>query len=258
MTVQELLRRADIDVIYSILMKHYMDKNYMIKKYKEKNPTTATDETILKEIMQKEYDSVKKGYDDLTHLKSNKHSNTYCVVIRYYTATDDENVLEDLIYDVTSIEKEKLLASYEEIDTIETYEEFTDIIKIRKPIETYNFMYVKREDVLGYEVSPLSIEMYGVNEVAASVFWELTWFGYDNDTANKNQETSILSLESNSKELADDLFDFEEDLEEISNYEKKKTLEELISEAEKKEIILNFNIKNQYFKKLLAYITNSH
>lgn len=258
MTVQELLRRADIDVIYSILMKHYMDKNYMIKKYKEKNPTTATDETILKEIMQKEYDSVKNGYDDLIHLKSNKHSNTYCVVIRYYTATDDEHVLEDTIYDVTSIEKEKLLTSYKEIDTIETYEEFTDIIKIRRPIETYNFMFVKREDVLGYEVSPLSIEMYEANEVAASIFWELTWFGYDNDTANKNQETSILSLESNSKELEEDLFDFEEDLEEISNYEKKKTLEELISEAEKKEIILNFNIKNQYFKKLLAYITNSH
>jgi hypothetical protein len=58
-------------------------------------------------------------------------------------------------------------------------------------IERYGYMFTDWYELLGTEVSSIALNQYGVDRVAAAIFWEMTLFGFtkdEHDAEIKKQE----------------------------------------------------------------------
>ncbi|WP_373266157.1 DUF6557 family protein [Hungatella hathewayi] len=119
------------------------------------------------------------------------------------------------------------------------------------------------KNILGYQVSDVSLHLYPMDEIITAIIHELTWFGYDYETSQINREKEIAVLDDRTNSdtekriSAEELF---EQLEaEIDSYYDETPEEKAKRKADEKEkreqirkmedslIIENYNYKIDYW-----------
>lgn len=214
MNFQELLKCADRNSVFNIF------KNTLCSAT-EMNIISCKKEAVLKE-------KINELYDDLISRDISKCTNHKIIVC--YKYFDELSALEDINHT-----KEYYVCS------LFNPEEDDD--------EFYSFIFISWNEILSMQVCPKSIDDYGEDEVAASILFEMTEMGMNEETKNKNEvdlEKSLLEAEKAAKEGNTISF---EDL-------KRKlciddTIEENSKEIEKKQeelLAKNKNIKNEFLR----------
>lgn len=67
--------------------------------------------------------------------------------------------------------------------------------------ERYGYYLDKEENILGYQISQVSRYMLGDVRYAVSIFYEITFFGFDSENRKTKQEEVHKSLEESMKEI---------------------------------------------------------
>ncbi|MCM1221997.1 MAG: hypothetical protein NC548_46745 [Lachnospiraceae bacterium] len=214
MKFQELLKRADRNSVFNIF------KNTLCSAAKM-NKISYEKEAVLKE-------KINKLYDDLLSRDISKYANRKIIVC--YKYFDELALLED-----DKHSKEYYTCS------IFNPEEDDD--------EFYSFIFIAWNEILSMQVCPKSIDDYGKDEVSASILFEMTEMGMNEETKNKNEvdlEKSLLEAEKTAKE--GNTISFEDLKRELCIDD---TIEENSEGIEKKQAELlakNKIIKNEFLK----------
>lgn len=180
-----------------------------------------------------------KIIDEIKNTEPTRHPETMCCVIKYWDIDIDD--IEREYYDVCSVEKDT-------IKPFEPVDRFEDIQL--KPFEEYCFMYEDRKDILGYQLNEVSLSRYGIDEVAAAIFWELTWFGYEYESQNKNRIREKEKLENPNDNDEIDIEDLEDD-DDIDFHLDDKPYE--ISEKDKMLSLKTYNEEAEYWKEYFKW-----
>lgn len=208
------------------------------------NVIKIIDEKYLSEKSKKDPEETKEKLisiiNEIQNTDCNEHPETMCCVIKYWDTYGD-NIVE--YFDVCSVEI-KDLDGFTGIDKVEDFKDLK-----MKPFEEYCFMSEDRKDILGYHLNKTSIKKYGVDEVAAAIFWELTWFGYSYKEQNENRINFNKSLDNK-----EDIIDFD-DLEEDDEFDidLNKDLYE-ISKIDKELAVKSYNEEAEYWNMYLEDI----
>lgn len=173
-------------------------------------------------------------------------------------------VLDDFGRDFKSPEKvkETKLESYLAVDGV--YK--SDIYKFRNSLDktwrelvdndeymptTYGIDFTPRGELLNYEVSKASLDLYGKYICAAEIFFEMTFYGlFESQVAEKRDELServeevhdLIEREKNGEDVsdklisADDIFGIEENEEDSENSEKSEKLRTWKVEMSEEEV----------------------
>lgn len=194
MVVQDLFKNCDVELLLESLLK-----------------ISCVAEEYIEELGRKKYLKVlEHTIDDFLKLKP--------VITEDYIYVAQHDDIDEIYLSPSIIHKEDLVKYKDLIDEIYTEydkEKFQD--DINKPI-SYSLMFIEREKLLGYQFSEYSLKKYDEYDVIASVFHELTFFGYDNDIYAENSKEELQELERRSDEATnhpENLISFEEAMEEI-------------------------------------------
>lgn len=139
-------------------------------------------------------------------------SNDYMYVSLYLDEFDSEYYLSPSI-----VHKEDLLKNKDLIIELNNnYDKQKDLIDTRPT--SYSLMLIDRNELLGYQFSNFSLQKYNKYDVIASVFYELTFFGYENIVYDKEINEKKLELQNSIDEIhnhPEDLIPFEDAMREI-------------------------------------------
>lgn len=102
---------------------------------------------------------------------------------------------EEIIIDVSNIKKSEVLA----MDTDYEIHSFDDIRDKKYP-ETWSFMFIDWETILGYQVIEETIDVSEL-EFACALLWELTFFGYTKNRSEENAEKEMKELDKAHEEI---------------------------------------------------------
>ncbi|WP_097006930.1 DUF6557 family protein [Lacrimispora amygdalina] len=199
MLVIDLFKNCDLEnVIKEFIRLGYFDVVRELDSYKkhlsleEPNKLFVTNEKLLLFVFEKLEIKVRDVISEISQMTV-KETDTICGVIEY----KDTDLNEDIItsFDVFCFEKDDL-KKY--IPGILKKIQKTDDLKKQdhSPITTYNFMFEDWETILGYKLSNISLKKYDKDVIAAAILHEITWFGYDYESAKENREKEQNILES--------------------------------------------------------------
>lgn len=151
---------------------------------------------------------------------------------------------EDSYLSPSIVHKEDLLKYTELIK--ELHQEFKlEKNEYEKSPTSYGLMFVPRKELLGYQFSEFSIEKYGLYEVIASVFHELTYFGYDNETCDTRVKEESDELARRAEDVMthpEKLVPFNEAMDELFGEDWKDIEVEMPSEEEIEQSMINNGI----------------
>lgn len=161
---------------------------------------------------------------------------------------------EDSYLSPSIIHKEDLLKYTELIK--ELHQEFKlEKNEYEKSPTSYGLMFVPRKELLGYQFSEFSIEKYGLYDVIAAVFHELTYFGYDNETCDSRIQEEADELARRAEDVMEHpekLIPFEVAMEEIFGEEWDDIEVEIPTEKEiEQSMINNGKITYEHYYKIL-------
>lgn len=203
MLIIDLFKQCDVENLTEASVRFgFLDKMRILPEYKAKmkkeNPEKelADDETILKGIVSNYEKCLKKTVGIICKLSVRPDFKTVCGAVEYKDIDLDDNIVTGL--DIFCFNKEDLNKYYPGmILKIASLDEIHD--RPINPIQTYCFMFEAWEDILGYEMSEISLKNYPPDDIAAAILKELTTFGYDYETseANRNKEKEILNKRAN-------------------------------------------------------------
>lgn len=199
MFIQELIKQYSPERIADTSIRlGYLDTSLAIANYKdylrenEQQETTESDEEICKKVVQRYKTRICDAVNEMCGLSICANPETICGVIQYKDLDLDDNIISD--YDVFCFNK----------DDLEKYKpgmlkKVTRMEEIKEnplnPIQTYCFMFEDWKDILGYQISDVSLHLYPMDEIITAIIHELTWFGYDYETSQKNREKEIAVLD---------------------------------------------------------------
>lgn len=176
---------------------------------------------VSKEDMEKAYEML---FKNLITLQPNKNTTEGLVKIRRYYGRDEITDFGYFGLDVTLLEDDK----------------------------EYSIMASDWKDILGYNIEQESLEIYGAETCLYSILYEMTWFGWDYETFNKEVNRFSEELDEakesgfeNSISL-DELYDDKELQLERPSKEEMKTIEE---EFKKITEFNNTYLKNMFPEK---------
>lgn len=104
-----------------------------------------------------------------------------------------------------------------------------ELLKINKKeeilnnITNYGIDFVSREEVLGYQVSELSIDLYGEIVVMSEIIDEITFYGWEEETVQRKEqeiENIINNLDKHSKIEKSEALEIKEIEQEIKDIQK--------------------------------------
>lgn len=221
MIVQNLFQRTSFDKIWDIFVKSY---------YTIEPPREGT------------RDAAQKAYKDILQ-KTPSCSNDVVFATPY-----QDDIDESVEFDVFVI-KEADLPDIKKLHPFQTMKELEDHPFIHPG---YALMGIPRDEVLGYQVAEECITEENLNKVVASVFWEMTWFGWDEETAKINEKKTFEDIDDLDEQIqnAKPLEEVMQELRETFGIEE-ETEEEKAEQFEKaKELgFKNINEKLKIFEK---------
>lgn len=219
-----------------------------------------SDEAIYKKIVLRYKKRINETIQKMSELLIHRHPNTICGVIKYKDTDLDDRIVTD--YDVFCFQREDL-KKYRPgmLKKVKCLDEIKE--NPINPIQTYCFMFEDWKDILGYQMSEVTMKLYPKEEIIAAIIYELTWFGYDYETSceNRNKEISVLddrmNYDSKKCSSVNDLFDqleakldsyYNETQEErLKRKESEKIREEVMQRIRDSLIVENYNEKIDYW-----------
>lgn len=119
-------------------------------------------------------------------------------------------------------------------------------------IEKYAYEMTPMQEILGYQISQACRYFLGEYKFACSIFYEMTFFGYDLD----NQKKEVTCLSSGLKKQVEEIKSGEAKLTPIEDLFKHFGFEDTRSEAEKFFDSEKFNIERAYSQKITETLYN--
>ena len=223
MILKELLTNTDIEKVTDIILKTQKINSTRERLLKNIENVVNDFKTIEPSYNEKKFTIFVDQYKDFLY-DNNEDISTYFCVDGYYM--DD------------------ILEHKEDLDKTD----FSDEIHFYP----YGLDFISRKELAGFNVCELSIDKYGIDRVIAEIIWEITFYGWDEETVDQHAKELDESLKE-TKEHPEDLRPISELFEELG-WEDERTEEEI--EADLKlstEIGLeNFRNRNAFLKE---YIT---
>ena len=112
----------------------------------------------------------------------------------------------------------------------------------------YGLDFISRKELAGFNICELSIDKYGIDRVIAEIIWEITFYGWDEETIDQHAKELDESLQG-TKDHPEDLRPISELFEKLG-WEDERTEEEIEADLKlSKEIGLeNFRNRNAFLK----------
>lgn len=166
--------------------------------------------------------------------------------------TDDNSVMiaykrrdgENTIITVSIILKENFDEIYEDLSNLKDFHEFKN--------PAYGLLFTKRSEILGYQISPVSLELCDEYEIAGEILHEITFFGIEESSCNKEMEEQLRITEEAAREIEEGTavtYSWEEVMESLRDEydlpEEEKTPEEEAAEHQKILEEITFNIAKE-------------
>lgn len=225
MIVQDLFK--DIDI--SILADRFSNYSDCIRNIK----TKMGDNEYLKLID----DTVKELLDIRP-----TYSNDYLVVSKVFDYdVDDISKIEEG-YDAYLIFEKDLLDNAEYIRM--QADNFNLDLHKNKYINAYSLFLTPREEILGYKFSNYLLNIIDKYDILSTVLFELTWFGFDNETAEQNMKQQENGIDASVKEIIEhpeNLVSFEDIIKDIFGDDLDKSYDVQIPNAEQMDAIIQIN-----------------
>lgn len=197
--------------------------------------------SIKEEKYEKFKKSFKKAYDDILLLTPNKNND---IAIIEYSYDYDEN---DYVYEYLSLyyyKKEDILKNFKIDKNIEnnivlsnlSKEEILKLNSESNYIINYGIELDAWSNIVGCEIYDKSIKKHGIDKCVACILYEMTWFGFDEETVQlKADEINNSSTDTKSYETFDELL---KDALEDDYVECIEPTQEEIDERIRKDLIL--------------------
>lgn len=199
MILQDVLKRvSNFDEIWEILISDFYKYENLNEKVKE----------VAKEVFEQlqDYNKVVKKEDIVFAIPFIERN------------LDDE--LEEK-YDLSLIRKTDLnslpLKTYKSVEEASTYRN-----------TAYSLIDMDRYEALGYEFVDITLTSENLSKIATTIFFELTWFGFDYEYAKENQEKQ-----------------YEEVLKSVKQYEQDKKEGKEIKYLSMEEVFEDLGIKDE-------------
>lgn len=199
MILQDVLKRvSNFDEIWEILISDFYKYENLNEKVKE----------VAKEVFEQlqDYNKVVKKEDIVFAIPFIERN------------LDDE--LEEK-YDLSLIRKTDLnslpLKTYKSVEEASTYRN-----------TAYSLIDMDRYEALGYEFVDITLTSENLSKIATTIFFELTWFGFDYEYAKENQEKQ-----------------YEEVLKSVKQYEQDKKDGKEIKYLSMEEVFEDLGIKDE-------------
>lgn len=175
MIVQDLFKDIDIET----LTKHFIEYSNISKRKNEE----IGFENFCKLI--------KKVTCDLLNLKPIINED-YVYVVKQFDNIENPDIIEES-YEPSIISKKTLIKNCEYIKKQASNYDLE--LNKKMPIVSTSLFFIPREELLGYQFCENSLKILNKYDVISAILFELTWFGYDNETSNKNLEKKTQILE---------------------------------------------------------------
>lgn len=193
-------------------------------------------------------------------LDREKFIKEYLYYCGYPKSTAKKNTIRDLLSKLDSLEivvdPSKIIFSVPVPDSeshlLDSF--FIDREDLYKDgrIEKYAYEMTPMQEILGYQISQACRYFLGEYKFACSIFYEMTFFGYDLD----NQKKEVTCLSSGLKKQVEEIKSGEAKLTPIEDLFKHFGFEDTRSEAEKFFDSEKFNIERAYSQKITETLYN--
>lgn len=227
------VEKADLPIIKNqyVEYKSYSDKE-ILELYKEK--------------MSKSFNKALSSMLELTPILSDH----ICAIVKY--KEDTEGNANDDFYDVFTFRLNDFKEKYK-LDIFKTCHTYEDIKESPYLFDTYTFMYEDWKKVLGYMICDHSLDTTNNDEAAALIIHEMTWSGFDYETAEKNRKKFFNQIAESEKQIEngetvslDECFD---ELEKDCNIDARSHNSPYVfSDDEVKAMIYNKNHEFKFYK----------
>lgn len=116
----------------------------------------------------------------------------------------------EYVYDLDANEKPYLSPALIEKDDLIKFKDFiyqqANEFSIKEEREKlgptiYSVFLLKREELLGYQFSEYSLDIYDKYDILSCILFELTWFGYSNESYEENLNQECNELDRRSEEI---------------------------------------------------------
>lgn len=270
-TVQELFRSVPASDLADFFIKNILTKEGILRSFRKK---IARDEMDLSYLTGKEFEEY--AYEDyknktlncIKELKTLKCPNikfkpeevSILGIVEYCDSDYDRKSYDTFVFSEKNIDA----IDATQLKDCKTVEEVKASISFANVC--VNFMFDDWKNVLCYRIPGFLFKNFSKCEIAACVLFELTWNGYDYETAKKNQAAffdGLSSIEPKKKAIVEDsnIPDTENhdsapvnDPDEIDlKIPEAKPYE--YSEGEKKEIVDNHNETIRFFRECKKYFS---
>lgn len=132
----------------------------------------------------------------------------------------------------------------------------TEEISLNMLFETYSFMFVSWEEILGCDMLYIPEDEEINYNTAVYLIHEMTWFGYDKETINKNEEEEKKKLDEAIEEIKDPskckTFSMDEFYEEFGIEKPTKEEDELREKLTTEIVLKSYNKKIDIYNKYIV------
>ena len=154
--------------------------------------------------------SHKEAYDKMIDIEPEPDPNKILIFYKYIDELDGPENVEEyndvcLFYKNEIKENFHIIEEYEndfDFNTLKTREEASEFIKNKLyPIASYAFEFSPWKEILGYEIEEESLNNIGIITSLATVFYEMTFCGFDEEDIEEEVESITSAAEEVEKAI---------------------------------------------------------
>lgn len=166
---------------------------------------------------------------------------------------EEENVWTDESYMVISVKPEEVKEHYLDIPVEDIVKKGGEYINI------YGLLFVSWNEIANMEICDLSFEKYGEDKVALAILLEMTRFGFDLESVDKEYNRIIEKLNKSTENVKNEnVYDFNEVFEKLSEkynleYDKSKDDKDPDDTEIYDSIIREYSKRQEFFKYILNH-----
>lgn len=194
-----------------------------------------------------------KAIDEINNTIPKEDTKYFLLPTTFY----DYDLEDDLSYNIyEDVDISLLEISSIKDEGIKEYIKSTEEISLNLLFETYSFMFVSWEEILGCKMLFIPEDEKINYDTAAYLIHEMTWFGYDKETIEKNEKEEKKKLDESIEELKNPenlkTFSMDEMYEEFGIEKPSKEEDELREKLTTEIVIKSYNKKIDIYNKYIV------
>lgn len=249
MNIKELFEKSSYDEVWGIICDNFYNKDTLEKQENAKK-------------------AFFKAYNKILTLTPICRDDII-LLVEYFNDTNSDNEIEKYL-SIYVYEKKDILNNFKINEDIENNVDYSNKTKeeIMKTntnndyIVNYGIELESWNNILGFDIYNKSIDKYGINKCVAVVLYEMTWFGYNEETIHeKAEELNEASEETDNKKTFNSfeeliLDTFGEDSEEYKEITKNIPTKEELEKQFLKDLLLGYENKKILYWQLKDIYTS--